>query len=301
MIYNLTIYNLFTILLSGGEESAGGEDILSTTGPNGGKHPVDREIVAQRLHTSLVAGGEVDTWDLVETYEVDPALQTLQQSDDLAGMSGAVVESAEADILKRAATLMGEVVLTQQVDGLGDAHLALCGHQHLTLFGQGRVHRDGHMTFALVEESLELVLDAHAAHGDAFRTPSPTVVGGKDLRSAEHVVEIVHRLTLTHEDDIRQLVAFGQSVDLIQDIGCGEVALKTLLARLTEEAVHLTAHLTGDTQRGAVAIRDKDGLYKLARPHRKEVFDGAVFRALTVDRGHSADLIKRFQLLAVDL
>ena len=260
MIYNLTIYNLFTILLSGGEESAGGEDILSTTGPDGGKHPVDREIVAQRLHTSLVAGGEVDTWDLVETYEVDPALQTLQQSDDLAGMSGAVVESAEADILKRAATLMGEVVLTQQVDGLGDAHLALCGHQHLTLFGQGRVHRDGHMALTLVEETLELMLDAHTAHGDAFRTPGPTVVGCEDLRSAEHIVEIVHRLALAHEDDVRQLVALRQGVDLIQDVSSREVALETLLARLTEKAVHLAAYLTGYAECGTVAVRDEDRL-----------------------------------------
>ena len=63
---------------------------------------------------------------------------------------------------------------------------------------------------------------------------------------------------------VDQLVALWQSVDLIQDIGCGEVALKTLFARLTEEAVHLAAHLAGDAQRGAIAIRDKDGLNKLA-------------------------------------
>ena len=97
-----------------------------------------------------------------------------------------------------------------------------------------------------------------------MRTPSVAIAGRQDLRDSQHGVEIIHRLALPHEDDVRQALTLRQGIDLIQDVGCGEVALKALLARLTEEAVHLAAHLTGDAECGAVAIRDEDGLYKLA-------------------------------------
>ena len=246
---------------------------------------MSRKIVAQRLHAFLITSRQVYVRYLVETNEVDSAFQALQQSDDLTGMCHTVVEPTKADILKRAATLMGEIILTQQIDGLCDAHLTLCGHQHLALFGQGRVHRDGHMAFTLVEEPLEFVFDADTVHGDAFRTPCPAVVGCENLCGPEHVVEIVHRLALTHEDDIRQLVALRQGVDLIQNISSCEVALKALLARLTEETIHLAANLAGNAECGSVIIWDKDGLDELlgisrsgfSRPHREEIFDGTIF------------------------
>ena len=169
------------------------------------------------------------------------------------------------------------------------------------------------MTLTLVKEPSEFVLDADATHGDALRTPGPAVVGCEDLRGPEDVVEIVHRFSLTHEDDIRQLVALWQRVDLIQDISCCEIALKALFTRLTEKTVHLAAHLAGDAECGAVVIWDKDSFYELLgirvlrmlrvirSSHRKEILDGTVFRALAVDGRHSAYLIFLFQFLAVDL
>ena len=72
------------------------------------------EIIAERLHALLIAGWQVDTWYLMETDQVDAAFQALQQTDDLTGMRQAVVESAKADIFKRAAALMGEIVLFPQ-------------------------------------------------------------------------------------------------------------------------------------------------------------------------------------------
>ena len=144
------------------------------------------------------------------------------------------------------------------------------------------------MAFALVEEPLEFVSDADTAHGNAFWTPSPAVVCREDLRSSEHVIEIVHRLSLPHKDNIRQLVTLWQSVYLIQDVSCCEVTLKALLARLTEEAVHLTAYLAGHAKRGAVIIGDEDcfdeflgiRVLRIRRvirsPHWKEILNGAI-------------------------
>ena len=117
-----------------------------------------------------------------------------------------------------------------------------------------------------------------------FGDKGPTVVGGEDLRGTEHVVEVVHRLALSHEDDVGELVHIGKGIDLVEDVGCRETALKTLFARLTEQAVHLAAHLRRHTQRGAVAVGDIDRLDKLmaelllgsARIDGEQVFDRPV-------------------------
>lgn len=61
-----------------------------------------------------------------------------------------------------------------------------------------------------------------------------------------------------------RLVDLGQTVDLVEDVGCGEIALKSLLARLTEQAVHLAAHFARDAKRGVAAfLWDEDRLDEL--------------------------------------
>ena len=96
---------------------------------------------------------------------------------------------------------------------------------------------------------------------------------------------------MSHEDDVGELVHIGKGIDLVEDVGCREAALKTLFARLTEQAVHLAAHLRRHTQRGAVAVGDIDRLDKLmaelllgsARIDGEQVFDRPVLGVLGVD------------------
>ena len=64
--------------MSGREQSAGCEDVLSATGTDGRNDAVVGQVVAQRFHALLVRGGERNVWYFVETDEVDAARQTVQ-------------------------------------------------------------------------------------------------------------------------------------------------------------------------------------------------------------------------------
>ena len=97
------------------QQSTGGKDVLTTTRPDGGKHAVLCQVVAQALHPLLVGGRQVNAWYLMEPYQVHAALYALRQLDDFTGMDQRVVQSAKADILERAAALVGKVILAQQL------------------------------------------------------------------------------------------------------------------------------------------------------------------------------------------
>ena len=187
---------------------------------------------------------------------------------------------------------MGEIVVLQQLHHLFNAHSPLGRHQLGTLFGQWRVHADGHMAVALFEEAAQLVFHAHTAHRDALRAPRPSVVGCEYLRGAQHIVQIVHRFALPHKHDVGQLVHFGQRIHLIEDVGNRQIAFKSLLAGLAKEAVHLATHLTGDAQCGPVFVGYIDCLHKLhgcltilpdsRGRHGEEILHRPVFRPLFV-------------------
>ena len=204
-------------------------------------------------------------------------------------MSQRVVQPAETDIFERATALVGEVILPQQGQDFGYGHGALGRHQRETLLMQRIVHGDGHMALALVEEAFQFALDADTAHRDALRTPLEAVVGRQYLCGTEYGIEVIHRLSLSHENDIGQRVALRQPINLVQDVGRREVALPPLLARLTEKAVHLTAHLRRHTERCPFAIWNVDSLHALARSRREQIFRRAVLTALAVDGRHNAN------------
>ena len=113
---------------------------------------------------------------------------------------------------------------------------------------------------------------------------------------------------MPHKYNVGQLVALGQCQNLVQDVGCRQVALPSLLARLAEKTIHLTPHLTRDAKRGPVVVWNIDRLNEQATlslsvwrscEYGKQVLDGAVFRALAVDGRHEPHFVFLFQTLAV--
>ena len=155
------------------------------------------------------------------------------------------------------------------------------------------------MTFALLDKPLQLVLYAYAAHRDALGAPCVAVVGSENLCSPEHVVEVVHRLSLAHKHDVCQLVALRQRVYLIKYVGGCEAALKALLAGLAEQAVHLASHLRRHAQRGAVFVGYVNRLDKLTALRREQIFYRSVNRLLAVGRRQASYAVVLFQLFAV--
>ena len=97
---------------------------------------------------------------------------------------------------------MGEVILLEQCHNVGYCHLLLGRHEGESLLVERRVHTDGDVALALVEESLELVLYTHTADGDALGAPLIPPIGSEHLSGSQHVVEVVHRFALTHKHDI---------------------------------------------------------------------------------------------------
>ena len=105
---------------------------------------------------------------------------------------------------------MGEVVVAQQLHNVLDGHAFLGRHELSAQLVVGCVQTDGHMAIALLDKPLELVLDAHRTDGDALGTPGVAIVGGEHLGCLEHIVEVVHRLALSHEYDVGELVYLRQ-------------------------------------------------------------------------------------------
>ena len=166
------------------------------------------EIVAEILHLLLVGAVQRHIWNLVESDEVYAAVEALEQMHKFLGVCRGVVESVEDDVLERQPSLVREVVVAQQVDDIGYRHTPLGGHELGSLLRERRVQTDGHVALALVEEALQLSFHANTADGYALRTPCVAVRGCKNARCAQYVVEVVHRLALAHEYDVRYLVAF---------------------------------------------------------------------------------------------
>ena len=242
LLFLLVLTNLANLLRCA-EQSAGGIDVLSTAGTDGGENTVGGEVITELLHLLVIHSVQRNVWNRMESDEIEAAVETFHQLDDGLGMLHTVVHTLEDDVLEGEATLVGEVVVAQEVYHLFDAHASFGWHQLGTLLWDWVVHGDGDMALAFLQESLQLVLDAHGTDGDALRTPSPTIVGGQDFRCTKHVVEVVHWLTLSHEHDVGQLVYLWQRIYLVQNVASWQTSLEPLLARLTEEAVHLAAHL----------------------------------------------------------
>ena len=194
---------------------------------------------------------------------------------------------------------MTEVVVAQQFNDICNRHTLFSRHEHCALLVDRRVEAYCHMTFALLDKPLQLVLYADAAHGDALGAPCVAIVGSKNLGSPEHVVKVVHRLALAHKHDVGKSVAFGQRVYLVQYVSCRKAAFKSLFAGLAEQAVHLASHLRRHAQRGAVFVGYVNRLDKLTALRREQIFYRSVNRLLAVGRRQASYAVVLFQLFAV--
>ena len=116
------------------QQTAGCIDILSSAGAYGGEDAMTGEVVAKFFHLPVVNPLEGYVGDLMETDQVDTTVESLQQSENLLGMSLRVVNPLEYDIFERQTTLVCEIVLPQQVDHLCDGHSLFCRHQLGTQF-----------------------------------------------------------------------------------------------------------------------------------------------------------------------
>ena len=201
------------------------------------------EIITELFHFLIIDALQRDVRNLMETNQIETAVETLHQLDDCLGVLHTVVHSLEHDIFERQATLVREIIIAEQFHNLFYTHTLLGWHQFCSLRRYRIVHRDSHMALALFEESLQLVFDAHRTYCDTFRTPCPAIVSGQDFRGTQHIIQVVHRLALSHKHNIGEFVHLWQGVDLIEDIASRQTSFKPLLTSLTEEAVHLASHL----------------------------------------------------------
>ena len=226
----------------------------------------------------------------VEADQVDAyAAQGGEQTHEFLAVAGRIVESAEYDILEGETALVVPVVFGEHAEQFLHAVGVLRRHHLQTLLGERVVQRDGQMTGALCDELFHGPSDADGGHRDAAGAPAERVGCHQELGGAQDILEVVHRLALTHEDDVGQALPFGQSVNLVEDVGGAAVALEALTACHAESAAHAATHLRGHTQRAAIGFGDEDGLDTLAAGCGEEILHRAVHALQTLRVGHLAD------------
>ena len=282
---------------------------MSSGGADGGGDAAAGEVVAEVDHAGIIGAVEGGVGDLVEAYEVDAAVEGCEESEQGVGVGIAVVEASEDDVLKGQSSLLGafgivvvglaaEVVLPEQGDYVFDAESALGGHELVAFGGDGVMEGNGEAAWAFVEESHQSFGQPYGGNSDALGAPGPAPGGGEGGGSAEDVVEIVEGFALSHEDDVGEPAAFGEGVDLVEDVGGGELCHESLPAGHAEVAGHFAAHLGGDAERGALAVGDEDGFDVVTFDSAIEVFDGAVLRLDAFHGGGDADLVALGQSVA---
>jgi len=283
----------------GGEHTAGGIDVLSARGAHGRGDAVGIEIVLQAQHGRFVCAVETRVGDGVETDHVDATVEGSEQAHEGAAVFERVVDAAKHDVFERQAALFrafgvvvgrfaAEIILTQQLDERFDAEGAF-GRHHRAAFGRiGVVERDGQAAFALVEKAAQALGHAHRGHRDALRTPGVAPSCGERFGGAQHIVDVVHRFALTHEDDVGEALTFGQRIDLIQYIGRGELRHEALSAGHAELARHFAPHLRRNAEGGALAVGNEHRLDVVPLGGAKEIFDCAVARFDAFYRGGNA-------------
>ena len=121
--------SLLFFLFCSVEHTACGEDVLPPRSPDGSEDAMVSEIVSESRHLVHIHSIEWHIGYLMESDEVDTAVQSIEQPNERLGVGECVVESFEDDVLKGESSLVAEVVFSQDLHDLFDAHLFLRRHE----------------------------------------------------------------------------------------------------------------------------------------------------------------------------
>ena len=163
-------------------------------------------------------------------------------------------------------------------------------HNLSSLIMKRAVQADGEVTSRLIDETFHVRDKARCRDSETCWTHGESPFGSHHIKSLHYGVVIIHRLAHSHKDKIGKVLKLRQMQYLVKDVASREVSLETLFARLTEEAVHLAAHLTRHTQRSAFSLRDIRRLDK-ASACRKQIFLRTVSRLLHINKVTVTNLI----------
>ena len=147
------------------------------------------------------------------------------------------------------------------------------------------------VTFTFIQEALQTLPQSHRRHRDTLRTPSESPLLGQDLCGAEYGLVVVKRFALSHKHDIRQSLALGQSIYLIQDFAGTQGTIKSLAACHTESTAHLASHLRRYAQGRSIAIGDIDGFHEVPIQRTIQIFDRAIHRMHSMHRSVMTDTV----------
>lgn len=278
------------LIFCSGEEAAGGHDVFAPRGTDGAGDAVGVEVVAESGHgrrrSGLVGGARRG----MESDEVDPTGESMQQPHCFGGVAQVVVETSEHGVLKRYAPLSAPVVALEQLHHISNGIRFLHGHDLQALVGEGVVEADGQVALALIEKAPQAGDDADAGDGDAAGAPAEAPGGGEHFGAAQHGVEVVHRLAHAHIDDVGEAVELGDGENLVEDVVGAEAAVESLLAGDAEAAAHLAAGLTRDAQCGAVAVGDEHRFDEPSSEDLEKVLLGSVLGELAADGAATPDV-----------
>src|SRR5699024_6550142 len=143
-----------------GKQAACGLYVFAARSTYGSDDTLARKRIAERFHFA-VAGAEIGRAGyLVEPYQVDTALQSVEQPGEFLHMGRRIVHARKHDIHETDTPLAGEIVTAQQLHRIAYRKGPLYGHDFRTLTGKRVVQADGHVHPAFVEQAAQPRNDA---------------------------------------------------------------------------------------------------------------------------------------------
>ena len=270
------------------------------------------EIIAHALHCHFVCAVKARVGNRVESNHIDATIQGSQEFNQGFGMLYRIVDAFEDDVFKSKSALLcafcvvlvglaAEIILTQQLHHIFNAKSTFGRHHRFALIWQRMVERNRKRTVAFIEETNQTFGNSHGRHRDALWTPAISPFGSHGFGGAEHILYVVHRLTLTHKDDVGELFALRERINLVENVGSCEVCHEALSASHAKFTSHLAAHLRGHAERSAFPVRDVHCFDIVSALCFVEIFDGTIFRFHAFYRSRDANLVVFCELLSCSL
>ena len=140
--------------------------------------------------------------NLMESYKIHTALQTLQHTEESICMSLGIIETCKHRVLEAHPPLTCEVILLYQVYDILNRPCPLRRHHAQSLGSVRIVETYCQMALALVEIAFEVRKHTDRRKRDPLRAPCKSPVGRKNFDGAHDIFIIVERLTHAHEDHV---------------------------------------------------------------------------------------------------